>query len=128
MHSKYINDVLRRKVSHNPTFGVFQDDTDGSFKIGRSSFKYNDKRVFVDGKKYNATSGLWELLTKSKSDKTLVSLKDKRAYKQILLQSIAHRVNYSPAVKIKAKRGITFTRVISQMFTNTKEVLWESLQ
>ena len=42
MHSEYIQNVLRRKVSHDPTFGVYQDITDGSFKIGRSSFKYND--------------------------------------------------------------------------------------
>ena len=49
-HSKYIQDVLKRKVSHDPTFGVYQDDTDGSFKIRRSSFKYNNKHVFVDAK------------------------------------------------------------------------------
>ena len=49
-HSKYINYVLTRKVSHEPTFGVYQDDTDGSFKIGRSSFKYYNKHMFVDGK------------------------------------------------------------------------------
>jgi len=48
MHSEHIQNVLRRKVSHDPTFGVYQDDTDGSFRIGRSSFKYNDKHVFVD--------------------------------------------------------------------------------
>ena len=58
MHSKYITNVLRRKISHDPTFGVYQDDTDGSFKIGRASFKYNDKHVFVDGKNYKATAGL----------------------------------------------------------------------
>ena len=58
MHSKYINDVLRRKVSHDPTFGVQQDDNDGCFKRGRLSFKYNNKHVFVDGKKYKETPGL----------------------------------------------------------------------
>jgi len=42
VHSKYINKVLRRKVSHCPTFGVYQDDTDDSLKIGMSSFKYNE--------------------------------------------------------------------------------------
>jgi len=31
---------------------VYQDDTDGSFKIGRSNFEYKDKHVFVDGKNY----------------------------------------------------------------------------
>ena len=57
-HSKYIQDVLERKVSHDPTLDVYQDDTDGSFKIGRSSFKYNNKHVFVVRKKYKATQGL----------------------------------------------------------------------
>jgi len=45
-NSKYIHNLLTRKVSHDPTFGVYQDDTDGSFKMGLSSFKYNDKHVF----------------------------------------------------------------------------------
>jgi hypothetical protein len=54
VHSKYINNVLRRKVSQDHTFGVYQDDTDGSFKTGRSSFKFNNKHEFVDGRKYNA--------------------------------------------------------------------------
>jgi hypothetical protein len=64
VHSKYIHNLLRRKAPHDFTFGVYQDDIDGSFKIGRSSFKYNDQHVFVDGKKYKATTGLWELLAK----------------------------------------------------------------
>jgi hypothetical protein len=56
---------------------VYQDETDGSFKIGRSTSKYNDKHVFVDGRKYKATQGLWELLTKSKPDKNAVTFQDK---------------------------------------------------
>jgi hypothetical protein len=58
VHSKYINNVLRCKVSHDPNSGVHQDDADGSLKIEKSSFKYNDKRVLVDGKKYKATPSL----------------------------------------------------------------------
>ena len=126
-HSKYINNVLRRKVSHDNTFGVYQDDTYCSFKIGRSNFKFNNKHVFVDGKKYKATQGLWELLTKSKPDGNMVSMQDKQAYKQILLQSNAHRVNYTPSGKIKANKGLKYKQFISQLFTNKKEVLWESL-
>ena len=37
-HSKYILDVLTRNLSHDTTYDVYQDDTDGSFKIGQSSF------------------------------------------------------------------------------------------
>ena len=60
--SEYFQNVLKRKVSQGPTFGVYQDYTDGSFKIGRSKFKFNDKHVFGDGQKYKASQGLWELL------------------------------------------------------------------
>jgi len=76
-HTKYIHNVLPRKVSHDPTFGVYQDDTNGSFKIGRSSFKYNNKHVFVDGKRYKATQGLWELLTQSRPDINVVTHQDR---------------------------------------------------
>jgi len=86
-HSKYIHSASTCKVSHDPTFGVYQDDTDGSFKIGSSSFKYNNKHVFVDGKRYKATQGLWGLLTQSRPDKNVVTDQDRQAYKQILLQS-----------------------------------------
>jgi len=85
VHSNHIHNVLRCRLSHDPTFGMYQDKTDGSFKIGRSSFKYNDKHVSVDGKKYKGTQGLWELLTKSKPDKNAVTFQDKQTYKQILL-------------------------------------------
>jgi hypothetical protein len=64
---------------------VYQDDTDGSFKMERWSFKYNDEHVFVDGINYNSAQDLWELLTKSQPDKIWVTLEDRQAYKQTLL-------------------------------------------
>jgi hypothetical protein len=39
VNSKYIQDVLKRRKSHGPAFGIYQDDTDGSFGIGSSIFK-----------------------------------------------------------------------------------------
>jgi hypothetical protein len=76
VHSKYIHNVLKSKLTHDPTFGVYQSDTDSFFKIGRSSFTYNNKSIFVDGKKYNATQGLWELLTKAGTDINMVTPQD----------------------------------------------------
>ena len=84
--------------------------------------------MFVVGKNYKATPSLWELLTKSKTDRNLLSVQYKQAYKQILLQSNAHRVNYRPSVKIKGSKGLKYTRFISQLFTNTKEVPCEWLK
>ena len=89
IQSKYIHSVLSRNVSQDPTFGVYQDDTDGSFKIGRSNFKYNDKHDFADGKNYKATLDLWELVTKSRPAKNMVTQQDKQAYNQIQTQSNA---------------------------------------
>jgi len=83
--------------------------------------------VFVDGRKYKATQGLWELLTKSKPDKNAVTFQDKQTHKQILLQSNAHRVNYSPTGKIEVNKGVKYARFISQLFTDKKEVPWESV-
>ena len=60
LHSKYLCNVLKRKGSHGPTFVVYHDDKDSFFKIGRSSFKYNNRHLFVDGKKYKSTHVLWE--------------------------------------------------------------------
>jgi hypothetical protein len=126
VHSKYIQNVLKHKLTHDPTFGVYQDDTGGSFKIGRSSFTYTDNSVFLDGRKYNATQGLWELLTKARPDINMVTPQDKQAYKQILLQSNAHKVNYNPTGKIKVNKGMKYTRIISRLFTDKTQVSWES--
>jgi hypothetical protein len=62
-NSKYIQDVLKCRKSHDPTFGIYQDNTDGSLRIGSSRFKYKNIHVSVDGKKYKATEELWQLLT-----------------------------------------------------------------
>jgi hypothetical protein len=105
---------------------VYQDDTDGSFIIGRTSFTYTDNSVFVDGRKYNATQGLWELLTKARPDINMVTPQDKQAYKQIFIQSNAHTVNYNTTRKIKANKDIKYTRIISRLFTDETQVPWES--
>jgi hypothetical protein len=131
VHSKYIQGVFRRQVSQEPTFGVYQDDADGLFKIGRSKFKFSNKQVFVDDRKYKATPGLWELLSKSRPDKkNMVTNQDRQAYKQILLQSNAHRVHYNPTGLIRANKGVKYTRFISRLFNDTpkQEIVWETAE
>ena len=102
---------------------MYHDDTPGPFKIGQSRLKYEDKHHFVDCKKYKATQCLWELLTQSRPDKNVVTFQYRVAYKQILLQSNAHRINYSPSGKIKANKGLKYTLFISQLFTDKRKCL-----
>ena len=113
MHSKYIHTVLRRKLSHDPTFGVYQNDTDGSFKIGSFSFKYTDKHLFVDGRKYKAPQGLWELLTKSKPDKNVVTLQDRHINKYYSLT----RIELTIVPHVRSKR--TKESSIRALFRNS---------
>jgi len=125
-HSKYIHNILTRKVSQDPTFDVYQYDTGGSFKLCRSSLKYNNKHVFVDGKRYKATKGLWELLIQLRPHINVVTHQVRQAYKETLLQTNAHSVNYSPSGK-KSMNVLKYTRYVSQICTNTKEMPSESL-
>jgi hypothetical protein len=77
LHSKYVQNVLKRKLTHDTTFGVYQDDTESYFNIGRSSFTYTDNGIFVDGKKIRATQVLWELLTKARPNLNMVTPQDR---------------------------------------------------
>ena len=108
-HSEVIQNVLRRKVSHDPTFGVYQDDTDGSFKVGSSSFKCSDKHV--DDRNYKANQELWKLLKKSKPDKNAVTFQDRQAYKQILLQSNSHKLIIALQLRSKPTRVLNIRRL-----------------
>jgi hypothetical protein len=128
VHSKYIHNISKRKLSHDPNFVVYRDDTDGSFKIGLSIFKCNSKYVFVNGKKYKTTDGLWELLSKAKRVKNTVTLQVRQAYTRILLQSNAHRVNYSSTGNTKANKSLKYTRFVSKLFNDTINIPWESVE
>jgi hypothetical protein len=121
----YASTVLKRKIFHDSAFGVYLDDTYGPLKIGSSKFKYNDTHVFVVGIKYKVTSGLWELLTKLRPDNTMITLQDRQAYKQILIQSNAYRVNYSPSGRIKTNKILKYTQFVSRLF---RPVPWDSLE
>ena len=81
--------------------------------------------MLVDDRMYNATQGLWELLTKSKPDKNVVTFQDRHISKYSC--SLIRRVNYSPKGKIKANKGIKYTRFISQLLTDKKDVPGESV-
>jgi hypothetical protein len=56
----------------------------------------------------------------------MFTLQDRQAYKQILIQSNAHRVHYSPRERIKANKGLKYTQFITRLLTE-RSVPWESL-
>jgi hypothetical protein len=130
VHSKYIQGVLRRIVPHNHTFVDNQDDDDRSFKIGGSKFKFSNKHVLVDGRRYKTTPGLWQWLNKSRPDKYTVTTQDQQAYKHILLQFNAHRVDYNSTGRIRANKDVKYTRFISRLFNDPpkQQIDWETVE
>jgi hypothetical protein len=84
-------------------------DTEGNIHIGEP-----DTAV-----KYNATPGLWELLTRKKVDKQLVTQSDLQTYKNILEQTNAHLERYEPGANIQISSGVKLRDVISKLFCST---------
>jgi len=83
---------------------LYEDDTDGYFKIGCSKVKYDDKNTFVDGRKYKATHGLWELLTKGNHDKNAFTFQDRQTYKQLHCSLTLIDIIIVPQVRSKQTR------------------------
>jgi hypothetical protein len=90
----------------NSIFGV---DTEGNIHIGEP-----DTAI-----KYNAAPGLWELLTRKKVDKQLVTQSDLQTYKNILELTNAHLKRYEPVANIQISKDVKFRDVISKLFSST---------
>jgi hypothetical protein len=87
----------------NTIFGV---DADGNIHVGEP-----DTAI-----KFKATKGLWELLTRKKVDKDLVTEDDLQKYKNILELSNAHLERYEPGANIQISKGAKFRGIISKLF------------
>jgi hypothetical protein len=89
----------------NSIFGV---DTEGNIHTGEPETAI----------KFNATPGLWELLTRKKVDKHLVTQSDLQTYKNILELTNAHLERYDPGANIQISKGVMFKDVISKLFSS----------
>jgi hypothetical protein len=114
--SPYVTSYIYNKSSLDKDFGIRRDD-DGQFRIGRSLIEVDgNSNVYVDGKSYEGTSGLFELLTRKKVNKSLITTRDLKNYRRILETTSAHLENNNPVGPIKTTRGVKFREVISHLF------------
>jgi hypothetical protein len=92
------------------------------FFIGNSDVKVDTNSDFyVRNKHFKGTRGLWELLTRKKVNKDIVSADDLKQYKSILNLTCAHLEGYEPGAPIHISRGIKFRTVIAKLFPQTKQ-------
>ena len=94
-------------------FGM-RRDVDGTFRIGVAEVEIDqDSNVFVQGKSYKGTRGLFELLTRKKVDWSFKTDSDLRSYREILEATRIHPENHDPSGVIKTS-GVKFKNVNSK--------------
>ena len=114
--SPFILAYAYRRGNLDREFGMGRD-VDGQFRIGNASIDIDlESNVYVMGISYKGTRGLFELLTRKKVDQTVISDKDLKSYKEILVATHGHLENHDSSCVIKTTRGVKFKDVIAKLF------------
>ena len=91
------------------------------FFIGNSDVMVDvNSDLYIRGKHFRGTRGLWELLTRKNVNKKLVSENDLKRYKSILNLTSAHLEGYEPSAPIHISKGIKFRTIVAKLFPQTK--------
>ena len=79
--SPYISSYAFRAMNVDKDFGI-RRKADGSFKISTSTVEIDPQsHVYVQGKMYEGTPGLFELLNRKKVNHSLISTNDLKNYR-----------------------------------------------
>lgn len=109
--------LLDSHDSFDTTFGVRASERGTSWSIGNKHIEFaKDDSVHVGSNMFSGTKGLYELLFKKFPIKDEIKETDKRAYKQILELSSAHKQGYFPNARIASSGGHKYTQFISPLF------------
>nr|CAI5836863.1 unnamed protein product [Callosobruchus analis] len=93
-------------------YGVRLDTTVEKFKIGDSQLDIVGSDVYVKGKRYKGTQGLYELLFK-KYPKALFNDEDVENYRRIVYKTNAHRRHHRRSGQIAGSKLEKYKRIIA---------------
>lgn len=99
------------KIDH--TYGVRVEGD--SWMIGNQPLEIDMDNLIINGKHYEGTRGLYELLFMNIPNEYIYSEEDLNTYSQILQDTNVHRANYSAMGKIKSNRGKKYKAIISKL-------------
>ena len=114
---KYLSDRNKRSnamysIKHNPESNVFS--------IGNSVIKFDNNFIEIAGKKYNATEGLMELLTKTDPKIEILTENDINDYKEILEKTNGIYQNADPSSKrFASDKSPKWVIISNKLFPNT---------
>jgi hypothetical protein len=104
----YVSAYVYRTGNIEKDFGMRREG-DGTYRIRNAAVHIDqDSNVFVQGKYYKGTRGLFELLTRKKMDRYFITDRDLTSYRETLESTLGHLELNDPAGVIKTTRGAKF--------------------
>lgn len=105
---------LSSEMFEDVPFGVRKER--GKLFMGSSRVTVQNEKISIAGHVYKKTPGLCELLFKKVPDLDLVTGEDGQIYKEMLIETNAHRRDYDPNKPIKTNRGRKYLHIIKPLF------------
>lgn len=111
---KYLKLYNNDSTRIDSVYGVYVKDN--QWRIGDSVIEiHNDDNITIKGKTYKVTPGLCELLFTKSPKKDLYSSNDLSNYRNILIDSSAHKRNYDQASQINGNKSYKYTNIIKNL-------------
>nr|CAH7740888.1 unnamed protein product [Callosobruchus chinensis] len=103
---KYINDMYKdienKEFDHK--YSVRHDKITKTFMVGDSKLNIVGSDIYVQGKRYKGTQGLYELLFKKYPNDIMFTDEDKKNYKQIVYKTNAHKRYYRSSEQVDGSK------------------------
>lgn len=113
---QYFTDYLdNSKLIFDTKYGVYQDETTNTWRIGDSTFEINNDNILIKGNEYLGTRGLYELLFKKKPSEYTEN--DLKAYGNIIRDTNAYKLNYMPNGRVNADRSSKYRNIIKDVIS-----------
>jgi len=115
--SPYVSPYLYESKKHSldTVYGIRRDGD--VFMIGDSQVGVDrDSNIHINNVEFLATKGLWELLTRKRVNRNLVTTADIKHYKTILKMTNAHLEGYNPRANIRTSKRGKCKVIISKLF------------
>lgn len=108
---EYFVKLIKGSKEIDTTYGIHVEGD--SWKIGDKTIELDNNDFIIDGRVYEGTRGLYELIFMSKPNEYVYTEHDLNNYSSILTQTNVHRANYSAQGKLKSNRGYKYKNIIS---------------
>jgi hypothetical protein len=116
--SPYLSPYIHRRGGFDTKYGLRKKGD--RFFMGKSDVTVDtNSDLYIKGKHFKGTRGLWKLLTPKRVDNQLVSEDDLKQYKAILDLTSAHLEGYATGAPIHISRGAKFRTIMAKLFPHT---------